>query len=521
MPATALSQPAVTPAAHGKQHPLVVVTARRTAGVFALGALAFALLGYHPYAEDGGLYAAAVTAHADPSLYPHDRVWAIAHTQHSVFPTALGTLVRMLHVAPAPVLLLLQAVSLCGLLLAAMHLARTCFPEENAWSAGLVVAVCAGLPVAGTALYAVDPYVTARSLASPLLLLACSYALRGRWRRCLCCWLLSTGLHPLMALWGGLALLLVFAFRSTRSKRSICIIAMACFSLALLLSCLTAPTGAAARQVALTRTYWFPARWHAYEWFGAVAPPLLLIVFARRLHATGRGAYVVLARASVATTALATLLALCFAQPDRSNLLLASLQPLRALHLIFLAFLATLGPLFRQLVPERQRWCGLLLLGALGAGTVSMQRSLFAHTRHIEWTVATAGNDWQEAFLWCRTHTPQEARFALDADYANLPDEDTHSFRAIAQRSALPDGVKDAGVASVVPRLAPLWQAEVQPTRRLEQATDQQRQARLRPLGVEWIVLSTAAVTQLPCPFRNASAQVCRLRDDETPGPER
>jgi len=42
-----------------------------------------------------------------------------------------------------------------------------------------------------------------------------------------------------------------------------------------------------------------------------------------------------------------------------------------------------------------------------------------------------------------------------------MPDEDQHGFRAIAQRSLLADNVKDSGAVSMFPALAEKWQEQV------------------------------------------------------------
>ncbi len=54
-------------------------------------------------------------------------------------------------------------------------------------------------------------------------------------------------------------------------------------------------------------------------------------------------------------------------------------------------------------------------------------------------------------------NTPKDAMFALDAQYITKPGEDAESFRAIAERSALPDFSKDGGVVTNKPELAVEW----------------------------------------------------------------
>src|ERR1019366_3405227 len=66
----------------------------------------------------------------------------------------------------------------------------------------------------------------------------------------------------------------------------------------------------------------------------------------------------------------------------------------------------------------------------------------------------TPENSWVEAFEWIRSHTPQDAYFALDPDSTRLPGEDDHGFRAISQRSMVADNWTDSGVVSMFPALA-------------------------------------------------------------------
>jgi hypothetical protein len=56
-----------------------------------------------------------------------------------------------------------------------------------------------------------------------------------------------------------------------------------------------------------------------------------------------------------------------------------------------------------------------------------------------------------------------------------------------------------------------LWWQGSTATWRLNEVSDQQRLARLQPLGVTWIVLPAEAKTGFPCPFSNARVRVCRL----------
>ena len=482
--------------------------------VFVAALLATALLGYHPDAEDGGIYAAAIQARLNPALFPHDHVWVTAHTRFALFVPATAALTRIAHLPLAAVLFAVQFLGILATLAAAAHLARTLTPGERLpWLAPLAVAIMAGLPVAGTALYAVDPYCTARTVTTPLLLFALSLALRERWTVCALCWAVAATMHPLMAIWGALPLLLAAALSLRHPRRWIFGLAFAILLAGVLLNALYPADSAAARAAALTRAYWFPPQWRWYEWVGAAAPPCLLaLLYGTRSASRGSPTLPRLVNIACATTGIATALAVCCARQTGVALTVARLQPMRSLHLVFLAFLAGGAAMLQPRLKTPARRYGLLTACTLAAVSVlAMQRSLYPHTPHLERSSTSPRNPWTQAFLWCRDHTPTDALFALDAHYINRPAEDSQGFRSIALRSALPDEVKDAGIAAVLPPLAPAWQVGVQATAELDSVSDAQRRARLFPLGVTWLVLSASARTSLPCPFRNDAAKVCRL----------
>ena len=64
---------------------------------------------------------------------------------------------------------------------------------------------------------------------------------------------------------------------------------------------------------------------------------------------------------------------------------------------------------------------------------------------------------YERAFAWIGRNTPKDAVFAMDAQYITKPGEDAQSFRAIAERSVLPDFSKDGGVVTNKPELAAEW----------------------------------------------------------------
>ena len=159
-------------------------------------------------------------------------------------------------------------------------------------------------------------------------------------------------------------------------------------------------------------------------------------------------------------------------------------------------------------------WRWALVLAVLGGIMFAVQRSTFPNSAHIEWPWSYPTNPWEQAFLWVRTNTPVDAVFALDAHYITLGTrEDAQCFRAIAERSALPDYSKDGGEASITPQLADAWRQGVDAQTNLEDESGSVRAAKLRPLGAGWIIMQSSSMTAWTCPYANATVKVCRLPD--------
>jgi hypothetical protein len=139
------------------------------------------------------------------------------------------------------------------------------------------------------------------------------------------------------------------------------------------------------------------------------------------------------------------------------------------------------------------------------------QRLTYPASDPVEWPGLKQHNAWQQAFLWIRSNTPENAVFALDADYIQTKGEDAQGFRATAERSSIADWYKDGGVASMFPAAQELWWNQVQLTQNLNQASDGERRARLLPAGATWVVLPVRITTGLRCPYVNKAVRVCQL----------
>jgi hypothetical protein len=518
-----------------------------TAAIATLSAATLLIHGYHPLAEDGGLYIAGVEFKLNPILFPHDTAFVTAHLRYSIFAPLLAGIVRTTHLPLDWVVFLAYLASAALTFLAAHQLLRRCVLNATAQLAGMaLLAAWWTLPIAGTSLLLMDPYLTARSFSTPFSLLAVAFALDDwptiRPRRdtpqaslrspiaCTLCLLFAALFHPLMAAYTLAFLAILQLVRSTRRRVLYLLPPAVALLLAATLQHVASTDSTAATTAALSRYYWFPSQWQWYELCGLAGPLLVFALLLRWQAARLSTATAHLLRAGICLGCTATVVALIFARQNASVHLVARLQPLRSFLLLYAIMALLLGANLtqallsrskaapRQVRPHRPRWllaAPFIVLPALALTSFIAQRNTFPASPHIELPghEARNPNPWVRAFLWIRTHTPTDAVFALDARYINQAGEDAQTFRAWAQRSALPDFSKDGGEAAITPRLAPRWQQAATAQRDLSIEDDGQRDPRIRPLGATWIVVHSSAPTQHPCPYDNGTVKVCHLTE--------
>ena len=509
-------------------------------GVFApllvgvLTLFAVVVHGFHPYAEDGGLYLTGVKHLLDPSLFVTDRALVTASLRYSHFGAAMAGVVRLTHLPLDVVVLLCHVGSFAATLGAAWMLASRCFARRRERTGAVLLLACwMTLPVAGTSLLLMDPYVTARSMSTPavLLLLVGTLDMSGFRRGDALPWRgmvyaavgfgLAASFHPLMAAYGVCFAGVVFAFRdrglpaeARPGRLLVSGLAAAAFLVAMLIERAAPAESAAYVEVALTRDYWFLSAWHWYEVVGLVAP-LLLLGAAVRLSSDPRMR--TLARAGLAAGVAAMAIAVSFARVNAPTHAVARLQPLRVFQLVYVVMILLLGGALGRWVLRAQPW-------RYGAAAVALAAPLFAAARatcpaspHLElgWAAGRLGaatNPWVEAFGWARMHTAPEAVFAMDPAYTAREGEDAQSFRAIAERSALPDAAKDGGeVAMFTPALADLWARAQRTQEQLSEATDAERIARLKQSGASYVILESRATTGFACEYDNGTVKLCRM----------
>ena len=178
-----------------KQSPLLLV--------LLLSGLGFLTMGYHPGAEDDGIYLPAIKARLNPALYPHDAAFFQMQLRTSIFDTFMAHFAQMTGIPLVWSELLWQCLSIFLVICACYKIVRQLFEEEAArWAGVAMVVAMFTLPVAGTALYIMDQHLHPRNLATALILFTVSQILLGKRWQTVPLLLLAFLLHPLMGAMG-------------------------------------------------------------------------------------------------------------------------------------------------------------------------------------------------------------------------------------------------------------------------------------------------------------------------------
>jgi len=466
--------------------------------------------GYHPFAGDAGIYVAGVRHILDPALYPVNAAFVMAFARYSVFPWAIAALVRLSHLPLSAVLLAAQLLSAFLFLAAIRALAVRLFTRESAhWCSTLLAAACFTLPVAGTALFIMDPYATARSFSTPLSLMAVAACMDRAWPRTVLLLAMAGLIHPLMAFY-ALAFVVLHALVSsgrTRAAIGLCLAALIACAFAFALAHRSPVSPGYREAVALPpRTFLFLARWRWYEVLGLVLPLLLFFLGLRQWGlASRKGALCLTCLAAGITSCLVAALFV----PVKGPYPLVPFQVLRSFHLIYALGIGFAGGILSGLF-ARSRLAAASLTIVLFAAMFANQHVSWSGSRPVEWPGLQPSNPWQQAFVWIRGNTPRDAVFAFDPRLVYLPLEEEQGFRAIAERDHLADD-KDAGIVVVIPSLAARWARQRNAQFAVDGMSDAERIAALTPLGATWILLPPDGETALPCPYSNGVVKICRI----------
>jgi hypothetical protein len=471
-------------------------------------ALAVLVHGYHLGADDAAIYAPAIKKVADPSLYPFGSEFFLSHAHLSFFAEIVGNSARLTRLPIDFTIFVWHAAAIFLLLLAAWRLAGACFRNEPArWGGVILLAALLSVPVAGTALAIMDPYLTARSLSTPASLFGIACYVSNRRKEALA-WLLFTALmHPQMGVYAAVFLgCLALTRRLAGATDSALAFGLAGMPFLFAFE----PVRGPAREALFSRTYFFVFQWAWYEWMGVFAPLALLWWFSSVTLKGATPAFRSLARALVPFGLLFTLAGVVVGIPSWLENY-TRLQPMRAFHLAYVVFFVLVGGIVQEYALRRIVWRWLGLFVPLAAGMWFLGWATYPASPHVEWPGARSDNTWVSAFLWIRGHTPKDAVFALDPGYMLRPGEDMHGFRAVAERSVLADLVKDSGAVSLFPQLADEWKRQTQAASGWEkfQIGDFQKLAAEYP--VTWILTSSPGPRGATCPYQNRDLAVCRI----------
>src|SRR5262249_5108756 len=159
--------------------------------------------GYHPGVEDAEIYLPGIKKLLHPNLYPFGAEFFLDHARLTLFDELIAASVRISHLSFDLCIFIWYVASTFLTLYACWQLSVECFEEdEGRWAAVGTVAALLTIPVAGTALYIADQYLTARSIVTFAVLFAISNTLKGRTTRAAIWSIFAACVHPLMAVFG-------------------------------------------------------------------------------------------------------------------------------------------------------------------------------------------------------------------------------------------------------------------------------------------------------------------------------
>jgi len=227
-----------------------------------------------------------------------------------------------------------------------------------------------------------------------------------------------------------------------------------------------------------------------------------------------------LARVAIVSGGTAIAVALLFAREGAAVHQVARLQPLRVFQLVYVVMILIIGATVGESLLQRQTWRWVAAFSVLAAIMLHVGRETYPASKHLElpsrleWMSGGGENRWEQAFSWIKQNTPKDAVFALDANYIVKEGEDAQGFRAIAERSSLPDS-KDGGTASNRPELTEEWSRGMALQTGLGGDLGRQaipgRLAALKSVGATWVILARDAATGFDCAYENEAVKVCRL----------
>jgi hypothetical protein len=486
-------------------------------------AAALAIAGYHLGVEDAEIYEPAAKRILDPKLYPYATEFFLSHGHLSLFSPILAWTSRLTNIPIDWTIFGWYVATLFAMIVSCWLLAAACFESTRArWSSVLISAAVLTMPATNTGLLLIDPYLTARSLSTPLTIFALASFLERKYARVSVAVMVTAAIHPQMVVY--LVFLTAVMWVTEKKKAAVEEPVPVMASLTPLLNLAgMLPTGfhlAAAtgpyREALYSRDYFFLYNWEWYHWVGMLAPLAILAWFWRgnRSGEPLRGTTESFRRISLALIPFGLIsiaVAIIFSTSSAFDMF-ARLQPLRSFHLITIVFVVLLGGVAGEYLARRRPWVVGAIAVPLAVGMFFVARSTYPSSPQIEWPSDTSSNAWVNALLWVRHNTPKDAVFAIDSRYFKDEGTDVHGFRAVSERTALADYFKDGGVVSLFPDLAPEWKQMSNATYGLNHF-DQADFGHLQqefPV-VTWTVVHGKTPQGMDCPYQQRGYAVCRL----------
>jgi hypothetical protein len=478
--------------------------------------LSFLVMGYHPGAEDDGVYLTAIKADLNPSLFPHDADFFRLQMRTSIFDNWMAYFVHWTGIPVPWAELVWQGISIFLIVWACWTLLSQLFEDTAArWGGIAMLTAMFTLPVAGTALYILDQYLHPRSPATALILFAVSRILSRKSWQAVPLVILAFVLHPLMGALGISFCCVLAIFEplqlKIRSMQRTLVAEEVTTAVALIPFGWVLDPPSQTWLEALRSRHWFRLyQWEWYEWLGVIGPMAIFWLVARIAHRRGDHKLARLAMAILVYSSFQLAVAMILLGPP-SLIGMSTLEPMRYLHLVYV-FLTLIGGAYlgRYLLKGYiWRWAVFLLIA--NGGMFLAQRDLFAGSPHLELPGVHSSNPWLQAFDWIKNNTPQDAYFALDPNYMAASGEDYHSFRALSERSMLSDAIKDTSVVTKVPELGPIWheqQLAMAGWSHFQLADFKRLKARY---GVNWTVVAYPPPTGLDCRWHNGAISVCEI----------
>lgn len=483
---------------------------KTTLGLALLSLAALAIHGYHPCAEDAEIYLPSVEKALNPTLYPIGSQFFESHAGLSIFSKLIADSIRVTHVPFEYGIFVWQLACIFLFLLACWRLTGVLFTSATArWCGVSLIASLLTMPVAGTALYVMDQYLNARNVEAFAAVFAVERVLRRKYVGMTLWLIFETAVHPLMgAFTFSFCLLLIFLrlyeSRSLYRPRTQ-------FAFVSSTGLFTLRSSPAYHEAARLHGFHYIMNWAWYEWLGIIAPVFLFLWFERIAKKRRWDNLALVCRGLVIFDLVYFVAALIVSVPKRFEVL-ARIQPLRSLHLLYVLLLLMVGGLLAEYVLKNRMWRWMVLFLPICVGMFFIQRSLFPVSSQIEWPWSTPRNPWAQAFLWIRHNTPESAIFAIDPYYTRIPGEEITGFRCLAQRSRLADIGKDSGPVSMFPPLAEEWWAELQAQKNWRQFSTADFARLHQQYGVTWVVLQQPGISGLVCPYQNSAVRVCTLQ---------